>query len=124
MDLWSVWGPPDQPGEDTTGIKGSHDPGDTPGGEAFPPDLRLFYAVSPESNIVPYPVPNWMTLIQDSAGHDFLTGGWPALAVYAEAPGSLRNFLLTRGFEPNRGIREFVREFWPEVSSVRTLMRS
>jgi hypothetical protein len=114
-------------GDITSGPAGGQpdDPTDnTPGGETFPPDLRVFYTVSSGTNIVPYPVPNWMALAQDNAGHDFLSGGWPALAVYAYAPGSLRNFLTTRSFDPSKGVREFAREFWPEASSLRTLMSS
>jgi hypothetical protein len=110
-------GTPDEPGQDPG-------EGDTPGGEGFPPDLRLFSMVAGPSGVVPFPVPNWMTLIQDSAKNEFLCGAWLALAVYAHAPGSLRNFLLTHQFDPARGVREFIREFWPEMSSVRRLMTS
>jgi hypothetical protein len=35
---------------------------------------------------------------------------------------SLREFLLAHHFDPSRGVREFIREFSPGVSSVRTLM--
>jgi len=35
---------------------------------------------------------------------------------------SLRQFLVTRGFDPGRGLREFIQEFWPGISSLRVLL--